>query len=66
MVTIFIVVSPSGKVAYAGDKEWAANQFKPYDYSLEQGYDCFIVQADTPWRLVEEPEPEPQAELGES
>jgi hypothetical protein len=65
MVTIFIVVSPSGKVGYIGENEYMARSYRQTDYSFQQGYECHTVEAGTPWRAVPIEEVE-VPELGEA
>ena len=50
MATLFIVVSPSGKVVYAGPSKTQADFYKPNGYEFEnQFYECYTVDATDTW-----------------
>lgn len=55
MTTLYLVVSPSGKLAYVGTDEAQAEFYRPieagnpYDTAYNEGYELFTVKADMPW-----------------
>ena len=50
MATLFIVVSPSGKVVYAGPSKTQADFYKPNGFEYEnQFYECYSVDATSAW-----------------